>query len=154
MAIGLHPASTSGKHSSKMKLSGVYYTAWSHHREELMGFKRDHTCSCMSASGRRGEATKHEDLRCALMGNAIQATVLAHLLAPQLVAWGYLKEDPQVSTSARNAQRQPAEDRKEEQVMVRALFTLQTHRGGEIRLEAGPAGKQPLNAAGSAKEIR
>ena len=75
------------------KRTGELYPPKSTHREELMGFARDHTYACMRNSERRANKQEHEDLRCGLLGNAIQAQLLAHLVAPALKELGYLTQD-------------------------------------------------------------
>ena len=114
------------------------YPPRSHHREELMGFRRDHTYNCMASSGRRTDPQAHEDLRCSLVGNSIHTVVLAHLLAPKLHQWGYLTRLPRASELAKVALQKEEPRKDEASMMVRALCRLQSHRGGEIRLENGP----------------
>ena len=107
-------------------------------REELMGFKRDHTFACMDRSGRKSSPRAFEDLRCSLLGNSIHAPTLALLLAPQLVELKLLPKVPTLDEICQVAGRQAVRSENEEVELVRAFLSYQTHRGGEIRLEAGP----------------
>ena len=102
-----------------------------------MGFKRDHTFNCMSTTARRKDSAKHEDTRCSLLCNTIQASMLAWLISPPLLEWGYLQRLPSfeelMQVKARTVPRQESED----VLLVRALCGMQTHRGGEIRQDTG-----------------
>ena len=103
-----------------------------------MGFARDHTYACMRNSERRANKQGHEDLRCGLLGNAIQAQLLAHLVAPALKEWGYLTQDFSPSDLLHAVNGAVPSIKGEDMMLARALCTLQTHRGGEIRLRSSP----------------
>ena len=118
-------------------------------REELMGFRRDHTFAAMDRTARKSSPQAFEDERCSLLGNSIHAPTLAFLISPVLVEWGLLKEQPSLDQICAVAGRCGRLTENEEVELARAYMTFQTHRGGEIRLESGPQklpGRAPIQA--------
>jgi hypothetical protein len=118
--------------------SGKEVLLLSQHREQLLGFRRDHTFHCMPTNERK-YAEKFEDCRCSLTGNAFHCGVIAWLISQALYAEGLLVQlltAPQLPSILGNDSSIVPEPID----LVRNLLCRQTHRGGELRHDDGPTG--------------
>ena len=102
-----------------------------------MSLKRDHTYNCLGSDARKRDRTKHKVTRCSLMGNAIQASMLVWFVGPPLQAWGYLDKVTTLKEVTRAGERAQRPEVHEGEALVRAMCRMQTHRRGEIRVDAG-----------------
>ena len=103
-----------------------------------MGFRRDHTFTAAKKSEHKS-AREIEDLRMGLVGNSIHTPTLAMLVAPALKQMGILKVLPSIGDLSLESADLRAGAQDEELLIARMFVTFQSHRGGEIRLEGGPA---------------
>ena len=113
-----------------------------------MGYRRDHTFTCLSAAGRRDVRT-HEDIRCSLIGNSFHCPTVALLLGSWAHQHGLIPEAPSPQTivdwdvsSQALKSRQVTVESSEKQ-LIRFYVGCQTHRGGAILQRLGPNGGLP-----------
>ena len=107
-------------------------------KEKLYNYRADHTIKAMSSKdAKSGKSQQVKDCRHGLLGNSLDVTSLAVLLLPLLQEWGYIPASLTYDDVV-NPKPQDLTDSVELR-LVRAYMSYAGHKGGELRLESGPA---------------
>ena len=107
-------------------------------KEQLYNYRADHTIKAMSSKDSKSTKSRQvQDCRHGLLGNSLDVTSVAVLILPLLQDWGYVPRSVTVDDVV-NPKPQDLTDSMELR-LVRAYMSYAGHKGGELRLESGPA---------------
>ena len=110
-------------------------------KEKLYNYRPDHTMVAIARRNRQKvTASEAKDVRHGLIGNSLDVNSMVSLLLPLLQSWGFTSPHAQLVDFLPQSSQDAKPDAAK--LLVRAYASYSAHRGGELRLEAGPVAVQ------------